>query len=142
MCPRLLLAQRFDYTRIIKRIINSSGTIMDSTPAVTALAALAHASRLEAFRLLVQAGPAGMSATRIAETLGVPPSSLSFHLKELSHAKLVIGRHEGRFIIYAANFDTMNALLGFLTANCCGGNPCTPVGATLCNPATSSSERP
>lgn len=114
---------------------------MDSTPAVAALAALAHASRLKTYRLLVQAGPAGMSATRIAETLGVPPSSLSFHLKELSHASLVTARHEGRFIIYAANFDTMNALLGFLTANCCGGNPCTPVTAQHCAPIIQSSDR-
>lgn len=99
---------------------------MDNKDAVAALAALAQESRLAAFRLLVQAGPAGLAASRIAETLGVPPSSLSFHLKELTHAKLIVPRQEGRFVIYAARFDAMNALVGFLTENCCGGVPCLP----------------
>lgn len=110
---------------------------MDTKPALVALAALAQESRLATYRLLVQTGPAGLSATRIAETLGVPPSSLSFHLKELTHANLVIPRQEGRFIIYVANFDTMNALLGFLTENCCGGNPCSPMSSQICEPGTS-----
>jgi len=101
---------------------------MDTKPAISALAALAQESRLATYRLLVQAGPAGMSATRIAEALSLPPSSLSFHLKELSHAGLVSARQDGRFIIYSANYDTMNALLAFLTDNCCGGNPCSPLG--------------
>jgi len=104
----------------------------------SALAALAQESRLATFRLLVQAGPAGLSATKIAEALGTPPSSLSFHLKELTHANLVIPRQEGRFIIYAANFDTMNQLLGFLTENCCGGNPCSPTNGSGCEPIASS----
>lgn len=108
---------------------------MDTKPAIAALAALAQESRLATFRLLVQSGPAGMPATRIAETLGVPPSSLSFHLKELTHAGLVLPRQEGRFIIYSANFDTMNALLGFLTENCCGGNPCAPLAQDACRSA-------
>lgn len=99
---------------------------MESVAAVGALAALAHASRLEAFRLLVQAGPAGLAASKISDTLGVAASSLSFHLKELVHAGLVSSRQDGRFVIYAAQYDTMNALLGFLTENCCGGNPCAP----------------
>jgi len=111
---------------------------MDTKPALAALAALAQESRLAAYRLLVQAGPAGLSATRIAEALNVPPSSLSFHLKELTHANLVIPRQEGRFIIYAANFDTMNQLLGFLTENCCGGNPCTPISGSSCESSASS----
>ena len=102
---------------------------MDTKPAISALAALAQESRLATYRLLVQAGPAGMPATRIAEALGLPPSSLSFHLKELSHADLVTARQDGRFVIYSANYATMNALLGFLTENCCGGNPCSPVGS-------------
>ena len=101
---------------------------MDTKPAISALAALAQESRLATYRLLVQAGPAGMSATKIAEALSLPPSSLSFHLKELSHAGLVTSRQDGRFVIYSANYETMNALLGFLTENCCGGNPCSPVG--------------
>nr|WP_314544610.1 metalloregulator ArsR/SmtB family transcription factor [uncultured Massilia sp.] len=101
---------------------------MQSSDAVTALAALAHESRLAAFRLLVQAGPDGLAASRIAEALDIANSSLSFHLKELTHAGLVTSRQDGRFVIYAASFDTMNALLGFLTENCCGGTSCTPAG--------------
>jgi ArsR family transcriptional regulator len=103
---------------------------MQNKDAVAALAALAQESRLAAFRLLVQAGPAGLAASRIAETLGIPPSSLSFHLKELTHARLVVPRQEGRFVIYAAQFETMNALVDFLTENCCGGAPCFPTCST------------
>jgi len=105
---------------------------MDNKDAVTALAALAQESRLATFRLLVQAGPGGLAASKIAEALGVPPSSLSFHLKELTYANLIVPRQEGRFVIYAAQFERMNALLGFLTENCCGGNPCSPIGASAC----------
>lgn len=97
---------------------------MENKTAVTALAALAQDSRLAIFRLLVQAGPAGLAAGRISEALGIAPSSLSFHLKELSHANLIVARQESRFVIYAANFAAMDALLGFLTENCCGGAPC------------------
>ena len=104
----------------------TTDTSMDTRAAIAALAALAQESRLAAFRLLVQAGPAGMAASRIAEALGIPASSLSFHLKELTHAGLVAPRQEGRFLIYVAQFDAMNGLLAFLTENCCGGNPCTP----------------
>jgi DNA-binding transcriptional ArsR family regulator len=110
---------------------------METKDAVVALAALAQESRLAAYRLLVQAGPGGLAASKIAEALGMAPSSLSFHLKELAHANLVVPRQEGRFIIYAAQFETMNALLGFLTQNCCGGNPCSPTGSTACEPGTS-----
>jgi len=99
---------------------------MKNNDAIVALAALAQESRLATFRLLVQAGPGGLAASKIAETLGLPPSSLSFHLKELSHANLIVPRQDGRFVIYAARFDTMNALVGFLTENCCGGAPCSP----------------
>jgi ArsR family transcriptional regulator len=105
---------------------------METKSAIVALAALAQESRLATFRLLVQAGPTGLPATKIAEALGVPPSSMSFHLKELTHAKLIAPRPEGRFLIYAAQFDTMNALLSFLGENCCGGNPCSPVGEIAC----------
>ena len=97
---------------------------MQTQYALAALAALAQESRLAIFRLLVQAGPDGLAASKIAEHLGIAPSSLSFHLKELSHAQLVTARQEGRFIIYAAQMDSMNALIGFLTENCCGGAPC------------------
>jgi DNA-binding transcriptional ArsR family regulator len=110
---------------------------VENKDAVVALGALAQESRLATFRLLVQAGPAGLAASKIAETLNVPSSSLSFHLKELTHANLIVPRQEGRFILYAAQFDTMNALLGFLTENCCGGNPCSPVGSQTCAPGTS-----
>jgi DNA-binding transcriptional ArsR family regulator len=108
---------------------------METKKVLLALAALAQESRLAVFRLLVQVGPEGMAATKIGEQLGVPPSSLSFHLKELSHADLVESRQAGRFVIYSANIATMNRMLGFLTENCCGGNPCTPFQAQQCGSA-------
>lgn len=111
---------------------------MDTTAALAALAALAQESRLAVFRLLVQAGPAGMAANRIAAHLDIAPSSLSFHLKELSRARLLAARQEGRFVIYSANVDAMNGLVGFLTENCCGGLPCGAVEATACLPGTPS----
>jgi len=105
---------------------------METKAVVAALAALAQDSRLAVFRALVQAGPAGLAAGRIGELTGIPPSSLSFHLNELSHADMVSSQQAGRFVIYTANFATMNALLGFLTENCCGGNPCSPVCSPAC----------
>ncbi len=106
---------------------------MHTKPAITALSALAQESRLAVFRLLVQAGPQGMPATRIAEELDIAPSSLSFHLKELTHSNLIVQTKAGRSLIYSANFNTMNELLGFLTENCCGGNICSPVSTTNCS---------
>jgi ArsR family transcriptional regulator len=100
---------------------------MESKAAVIALGALAQTSRLEVYRLLVQAGPEGMPASDIAERLGIPANTLSFHLKNLSHAGLVQSRQDGRFVIYSTHYDQMNALLGFLTENCCGGQGCAPV---------------
>lgn len=97
---------------------------MDSNLVVRALGALAHESRLAIFRLLVVAGPEGMAAGEIAQQVGLSPSSLSFHLKDLSHADLVKPRQDGRFVIYTANFEAMTGLLGFLTENCCAGTPC------------------
>ncbi|KUY71310.1 helix-turn-helix transcriptional regulator [Burkholderia sp. RF4-BP95] len=108
---------------------------MEMNQTIAALSALAHESRLAVFRALVQAGPSGLPAGQIATLLDVPPSSLSFHLKELAHAQLVTSRQEGRFVFYCANFATMNALIGYLTENCCGGNPCTP--ATACSTSCS-----
>ena len=102
---------------------------MESKTVVAALSALAQESRLAIFRLLVQAGPAGLSAGRIAELLAVPSSSLSFHLKELSRADLLLSRQDGRFVIYSANFDAMNRLIAYMTENCCGGEPCGTVQA-------------
>ncbi|RJG00991.1 ArsR/SmtB family transcription factor [Noviherbaspirillum sedimenti] len=107
---------------------------MKTKEIIAALAALAQESRLAVFRLLVQAGPEGLAASRIAEQLDIPPSSLSFHLKELMHADMVNQKKEGRSLIYSANFTTMNGLLGFLTENCCGGNPCTKTSKTSCSP--------
>ena len=83
------------------------------------LAALAQETRLAVFRQLVEAGPAGRAAGELAEALGCAPATLSFHLKELSHAGLIAGRQEGRYVIYAANFASMNDLLAFMTENCC-----------------------
>ncbi len=111
---------------------------METNTALEALAALAHAVRLAVFRLLMQAGPEGLPAGRIAELLDMPASSLSFHLKELHRAKLLASRQEGRSIIYMAHFETMNALLGYLTQNYCGGVPCTP--ASFCNVVAESSQ--
>lgn len=88
--------------------------------AVESLGALAQDSRLQVYRLLVQAGPEGLAASDIAERVGIPANTLSFHLKTLSHAGLVLSRQEGRFIYYSANYKQMNSLVLFLTENCCG----------------------
>jgi ArsR family transcriptional regulator, arsenate/arsenite/antimonite-responsive transcriptional repressor len=92
---------------------------MDQTQALAALGALSQETRLQLFRLLVTTGPAGLSAGNIAERLGVIPSSLSFHLQHLVHAGLITQRRNGRLMIYAAEYETMKALLAYLTENCC-----------------------
>jgi len=97
---------------------------METTTALSALAGLAQESRLAIFRCLVEVGPEGMAAGEIAERLKLPNATLSFHLKELAHAGLVIPRQEGRFIYYRANYKTMNGLVGYLTENCCRGSAC------------------
>jgi ArsR family transcriptional regulator len=94
---------------------------MEKTDAVAALAALAQDTRLDVFRLLVQAGPNGMPAGHIADALRIAPNTLTFHFERLRMAGLVSVRREGRSMIYAARFDTMNGLLGYLTENCCQG---------------------
>lgn len=96
--------------------------------AVEELAALAQESRLSIFRLLVQVGKEGIAAGVLGERLGIPPATLSFHLKTLTHAKLIRSRTEGRFVIYSANFTEMNKLIGYLTEHCCAGD------ATQCAP--------
>lgn len=106
---------------------------MKPKDAVKALGALAQETRLAVFRLLVAKGPQGLTAGKIAEALDILPATLSFHFKELSAAGLLEARTDGRFIIYSARFDRINELVAFLTANCCGGNICTPV--TACKPA-------
>ena len=100
---------------------------MEAEAVVKSLAALAHAARLIAFRALVVAGPQGLTPGTMAEALGVPASSLSFHLKELVNAGLVTQSRDGRFLVYRAAYDRMNELLGYLTENCCRGTACAPV---------------
>ena len=96
------------------------------TQIVDALAALAQETRLKAYRLLVEAGTEGLPAGRIGEALDLPPATLSFHLAHLSRAGLVQSRQDGRFVIYSADFQNMNQLVGYLTENCCGGGSCAP----------------
>jgi len=92
---------------------------MEPKQAVDALGALAHEHRLAIFRMLVEQGPEGLPAGAIAERLGMPPSSLTFHLQHLQRAGLIGQRRASRQLIYAADFGRMNALVGFLTENCC-----------------------
>lgn len=106
---------------------------MDSSVAVAALGALAQEHRLGLFRLLVQAGPDGMAAGAIAEALGVPNSSLSFHLAQLNRAGLITQERRHRSLIYRADYAAMNDLVGYLLENCCGGAGCSPEAA--CAPA-------
>jgi ArsR family transcriptional regulator, arsenate/arsenite/antimonite-responsive transcriptional repressor len=114
---------------------------MQIKEAVTGLSALANESRLAVFRHLVEAGPAGDTPGRIAGRLGMPPSTLSFHLKELAHAGLVTSRSSARFLVYSANFEAVAALMTYLTRNCCRGMPgeCLATVETelsLCAPAS------
>ena len=102
---------------------------MENADAVASLAALAQEHRLAIYRILVQAGPDGMAAGDVASAVGIAPNTLSFHLDRLRHAGLVSVARQGRSLIYAARYETMNNLLGYLTENCCGGRP------ELCEPA-------
>lgn len=116
---------------------------MNSNTAVTALSALAQPSRLAVFRWLVECGPKGACAGDIATKLGIAPATLSFHLKTLQHAHMVESDRDGRYIHYRANFAVMNALLEFLTSNCCGGQPalCAPGCAPAPEPAVEAPRR-
>jgi ArsR family transcriptional regulator len=107
---------------------------MEKIDAVTALAALAQDNRLDVFRLLVEAGPEGMPAGAVATALDLAPNTLTFHFDRLRTAGLVTVRRDGRAMIYAARFETMNSLLRYLTENCCAGAPCAPTVA--CKPAS------
>jgi ArsR family transcriptional regulator len=103
---------------------------MKQNDAIRSLAALSQSTRLDIYRLLVQKGPDGLAASAIAEKLGLPNATLSFHIKGLTQAGLVTARQESRFIYYAANYAAMNSLVEFLTANCCGGTDC----GVVCEP--------
>src|SRR6476469_9629436 len=107
---------------------------MQPIEAVDALAALAHEHRLAIYRLLVERGPDGLAAGVIAERLGIAPSSLTFHLQHLRRTGLIMQRRASRQLIYATDFARMNALLGFLTENCCGG------GQSVCLPCAAANE--
>jgi ArsR family transcriptional regulator len=116
---------------------------MESKVAVRVLGALAQETRLAIYRMLVERGPAGSATGKIGDALKLPPATLSFHLRELSHAGLVCARQQSRFIYYSADFTAMNRLLGYLADNCCRTNDaCTPVGdATQPSPPTASDPR-
>ena len=107
---------------------------MQPQAVIRALGALAQEHRLAVYRLLVQAGPEGMPAGALAEALGVPASSMSFHLAQLANAGLALQRRQSRSIIYSADFAAMGALMAYLTENCCGGVTCAP--AIACSPET------
>ncbi|HSZ68081.1 MAG TPA: metalloregulator ArsR/SmtB family transcription factor [Xanthobacteraceae bacterium] len=113
---------------------------MEMTEAVTALAALAQENRLDVFHLLVEAGPDGMAAGQLAEKLDLAPNTLTFHFDRLRVAGLVTVRRDGRSMIYAARYETMNGLLAFLTENCCQGAPasCAPME---CKPTSKSARK-
>jgi ArsR family transcriptional regulator, arsenate/arsenite/antimonite-responsive transcriptional repressor len=110
---------------------------MEKSNAVAALSALAQDNRLDVFRLLVQAGPEGMAAGAVAEALDLAPNTLTFHFDRLRMAGLVTVRREGRSMIYAAQYDAMNGLLGYLTENCCQGRECGPSKRRAAAPSAS-----
>jgi len=110
---------------------------MEQSEAVAALAALAQDNRLDVYRLLVQAGPAGMPAGNVASALKLAPNTLTFHFDRLRQAGLVTVRREGRSMIYAARYDVMNDLLGYLTENCCQGRKCAPTMRRTSAPSAS-----
>jgi ArsR family transcriptional regulator len=99
---------------------------METMQVIDSLGALAQASRLAVYRLLVQKGPKGLPAGAIGEKLELPPATLSFHLAHLARAGLVRSQQDGRFVIYSADFENMNRLVGYLTENCCSGAACAP----------------
>jgi ArsR family transcriptional regulator len=114
---------------------------MEKPHAIAALAALAQETRLDIFRLLVQAGPDGLAAGRLGEQLGLPSATLSFHLSQLRHAGLVTFRRESRSLIYAAEYDAMNGLLSYLTENCCRGDAAA-CGVGTCDGTTLVNHKP
>src|ERR1700689_2482473 len=115
---------------------------METSNAVTALAALAQVNRLDIFRLLVQAGPGGLAAGQVADKLGLAPNTLTFHFDRLRVAGLVTVRRDGRSMIYAARFEMMNGLVAFLTENCCQGAAETCAPGEVCKPEGVAHETP
>ncbi|WP_434622854.1 ArsR/SmtB family transcription factor [Azospirillum sp. B2RO_4] len=107
---------------------------MEKKDVLAGLAALAQETRLDIFRLLVEAGPEGRSAGAIAEALAVAPATLSFHLSNLTHAGLIVQRRESRSLIYSADFDRMTGIVGFLSENCCGRSSDAGVCIPVCAP--------
>ncbi len=114
---------------------------MESTQIIAALEALAQESRLAVYRALVQAGPTGLTPGHLSETLDLPAPTLSFHLAQLRHAGLVQATRDGRSLIYAANYATMNGVIAFLTENCCSGASCAPKPKEKSNEAPTRSRR-
>ena len=116
---------------------------MDESQAHTCFAALSQETRLAVVRLLVKAGDDGIAAGAIADEVGVSASNISFHLKELERSGLILQRREARSIIYAANYDVLRGLIGFLMEDCCGGRPeiCAPALAPTCRPAAKPAPR-
>jgi len=112
---------------------------METKDMLAALAALAQESRLAIFRLLVETGPEGLPVGQIAEKLGLANATLSFHLKELTSAGLLVAAPNGRSIVYSANFNTMNGVIGYLRENCCAGASCATT--VNCNPSTTRKTR-
>jgi len=117
---------------------------MNEAAAIRALAALAQEVRLRAFRTLVAAGPEGLTPSAISEQLGIAPNTLSFHLKELAHADLVSQERQGRNLVYRASYQTVDALMAYMTENCCQGAPCPASLATAacCAPAPANAAEP
>jgi ArsR family transcriptional regulator, arsenate/arsenite/antimonite-responsive transcriptional repressor len=108
---------------------------MKTSGVLVALAALAQETRLGVYRLLVEHAPEGLPAGQVAERLGIPPASLSFHLKELTHAGLIVPRPDGRFVWYSADLDAMHGVVGYLTENCCRSS-------AVCDPKCAPNPRP
>ena len=114
---------------------------METKQIIVALGALAQETRLAIFRLLVETGPAGLPVGAIAERLSLANATLSFHLKELTNAGLTVATPNGRSIIYATNFDTMNGVVGYLSENCCAGSACSP-SIAACTPVSVQKKSP
>ena len=115
---------------------------MELSDASRMLLAIGHPIRLQTYRLLIPAGPAGVSAGQLAQDLDMPPSSLNFHLKELSRVGLITSRQQGRYVIYAAVYPAMADLMQYLTDNCCGDNPCLPITTDFCSSDVTNDSHP